>query len=75
MVTKISKSLGCESPEEVVGWFEKLLHKLEIKSPLGTLAEVEILAGSVNPVRLKNNPVSINEEAFYKLYKQIVMGE
>lgn len=72
---EISKSLGCESPEEVVGWFEKLLHKLEIKSPLGTLAEVEILAGSVNPVRLKNNPVSINEEAFYKLYKQIVMGE
>lgn len=72
---EISKSLGCESPEEVVGWFEKLLRKLEIKSPLGTLAEVEILAGSVNPVRLKNNPVSINEEAFYKLYKQIVMGE
>ena len=71
----IAACLGCLSPSEAVKCFERLLDKLGIKPPLGDSVDLKVLAASVNPVRLKNNPVPIDEEASYRLYQQIVTEE
>ena len=63
------------NPEDAILWFEELLGRLNIKPPCGTPADIEILANSVNPVRLKNNPVAIDKEAFHMLYQQIIIGD
>lgn len=70
----IAQALGCESPEEAIAWFRGLLDKLEIKSPIGSDREKElrILTESVNPERLKNNPVALDQAALRGLYERIV---
>jgi len=52
-----------------------LLQRLEITRPHGCAADIEVLASSVNPVRLKNNPVMFNNEDFQSLYRKIVMED
>ena len=71
----ISKCMGFAEPEGAVSWFEELLVRLEVAAPKGNEEDALILAESVNPVRLKNNPVRIDEEDFLPLYKEIIMGE
>ena len=68
----IAECMGHTSSDECIAWFENLLVRLDIKAPRGTMDEVTILAGSVNPVRLKNNPVKIIEEDFMSLYRSII---
>ena len=34
--------------------------------------DLDILSHSVNPIRLKNNPVLLNEDTIYQIYKEIV---
>ena len=70
---EIAGALGCGTPEEAIGWFDQLLVDLQITSPeKATKADLELLAGSVNPTRLKNNPVSIDYAAAKALYTQIL---
>lgn len=68
----IAECMGHASSDKCIAWFENLLVRLDIKAPRGTMDEVTILAGSVNPVRLKNNPVKIIEEDFMSLYRSII---
>ena len=35
-------------------------------------SDLELLSTSVNPVRLKNNPIKLNEETIHALYEVIV---
>lgn len=52
--------------------FSELMKKLGLKAPEGmTDEQLDTLVTSVNPVRLKNNPVALDEEAIRKLYIQI----
>lgn len=55
-------------------WFRELLQTLQIGYPTAANREedLEILTRSVNPVRLKNNPVLLREEALRELYGRIV---
>lgn len=71
----IAKKLGCASPAESIAMFGNLLRKLGINKPVGTEEDIVMLSSSVNPVRLKNNPVRLDEAAFMSLYKQIVLEE
>ena len=73
--SEISALMGQPSSEESVEWFEHLLQRLEITRPHGCAADIEVLASSVNPVRLKNNPVMFNNEDFQSLYRKIVMED
>lgn len=68
----IASSLDCDSAEQAIIWFEELLSSLNITYPHGDEMAIETLSQSVNPVRLKNNPVGISHKAFSILYKQIV---
>lgn len=69
----ISNALQAESADAAINRFSELLNELEIHAPEKVVSgEIEILAGSVNPVRLKNNPVAIDSVAAAELYAKIL---
>lgn len=67
----IAEALGCESPETAVVFFKEMLAEMGIEAPNASDDELEVLAASVNPVRLKNNPVELDHETLYTLYTKI----
>lgn len=59
-------SAGCEK-------FEEILSRLKLGAPApASPEELEVLSGSVNPVRLKNNPVRLNKDVLKELYEEII---
>ena len=70
----ISKAMGCESPEQAIAEFRHMMVDMDLKNPVaGDLdEELEVLSTSVNPVRLKNNPVALERDVIYNLYNIIV---
>ena len=68
-------ALGCESADEAVQWFHSWIQELELGKPKAEHREVEldILADSVNPVRLKNNPVKLSREIMREMYANIIL--
>lgn len=71
---EIAKAMGCQTPTEAIAKFRQMIDEMELKNPMAKNreAELEILATSVNPVRLKNNPVGINGETAKKIYSSIL---
>lgn len=55
-------------------WFDCLLKELDIVNPVSDnkAEDIEVLAVSVNPVRLKNNPVELTYEVLKDMYERIV---
>ena len=70
----IAAAMGCNSPSEAVDRFEKLLRDLELGGPHSDnrAADMEVLVHSVNPVRLKNNPVGLDLEAIREIYEKVI---
>jgi len=69
----ISNALGEKTPSDAADKFEKLLRKLNIQNPETDKAEdIDILTASVNPTRLKNNPVFLSEEVLKNIYLKAV---
>lgn len=62
--------------EEVISLeqFGNMLEELQMSIPQAQNRpqELKVLAQSVNPIRLKNNPVELDEETLYGLYERIV---
>ena len=73
----ISKTMGCNSPEEAISEFRFMMNDMELKKPKSGKKdeELEVLSSSVNPVRLKNNPVALISETIHNLYKKIVVSD
>ncbi len=72
---EIAKAMGCQTPTEAIAKFRQMIELMELKNPVAEnrKEELEILSTSVNPVRLKNNPVSIINSVAYDIYSQILM--
>lgn len=69
----IAAALGAGDAREALVGFDELLHNLSLTAPtLVRQDDLELLARSVNPVRLKNNPVPIDQEAALELYAAIL---
>ena len=70
----ISSAMACESPIDAINVFEDMMKEMELKNPVAGKREeeLELLSTSVNPVRLKNNPIMLNDECIYNLYNKIV---
>jgi len=71
----LAQAMGCETAGASIDKFQNLLVKLELKTPAAKPEDFRILKSSVNPVRLKNNPVSLSPEAVDVLYHQILPKE
>lgn len=67
----IAASLGCEGPAEAVRCFRGWMESLDMKRPKGG-DWLDELTRSVNPVRLRNNPVALDGKALRALYERIV---
>lgn len=70
----ISKAMGCESPHEAIAEFRHMMVEMDLKNPVAGERdnELSVLSTSVNPVRLKNNPVTLNDEAIILLYNLVL---
>ena len=70
----ISNSLGAIYPKDAIAVFRDMMLQLEMQNPTAAdrKQELEILAGSVNPVRLKNNPVLLTKPVLLDLYNSII---
>lgn len=71
---EIAQAMGCKTPTEAIAKFRQMIEEMELKNPVADNREdeLEILSTSVNPVRLKNNPVEIDEGTARKVYDKIV---
>jgi len=70
----ISKAMGCESPEFAIAEFHQMMVDMDLRIPVARDREEElrVLSTSVNPVRLKNNPIELDDETINFLYEEIV---
>lgn len=71
---EIAKTMGCQTPTEAIAKFRQMIDEMELKNPVARNREVEleILATSVNPVRLKNSPIKLDVSVIREIYKKIV---
>jgi alcohol dehydrogenase class IV len=71
---KIAKAMGCVNAKAAVDKFDDILASLSLNVPESKEEDYEVLKTSVNPTRLKNNPVELDMEAIDSLYHQILRG-
>ena len=70
----IAKAMGCDSPIEAIAEFRQMMVDMELKKPVAVNRdeELEVLSTSVNPVRLKNNPIGLDVYTTRNLYNDII---
>ena len=68
----IALAFDCSSAQEAAARFGKLFKGLELPVPKADEKDFEILKKSVNPVRLKNNPIELDEDTIDMLYHKIL---
>lgn len=68
----ISAAMGCVTPKDAADKLSRLVMELEMNIPQATEVQYELLAHSVNPVRLKNFPVTLDEDTINMLYHRIL---
>lgn len=71
---KIANSMGYTTPLDAIAEFRRIMMEMDLKNPQprDRENELEILSTSVNPVRLKNNPIELDSYEIRKLYELIV---
>ena len=69
---KIGQALGCEDGRSGAEKLVEIFDKLELEIPFATELQFEELKKSVNPVRLKNHPIALEEETIDLLYHKIL---
>lgn len=71
---QIAQAMGCETPADAIALFRQMIVEMELKNPVAENREddLKILSNSVNPVRLKNNPVGIDKVNASLLYNVIL---
>lgn len=72
ILIQIAQALGCDTAVAGAVRLKQLFEGLGLEVPAATEEQFEILKSSVNPVRLKNHPISLDETTIDKLYHQIL---
>ena len=73
MFQNLAAAMGCSNSKDGAGKFSEILKSLSMEIPVvKNNADFELLRTSVNPVRLKNNPVQLTENEIDNLYHQIL---
>ena len=72
---EIAHSMGCNRTEDAIVLFREMMVEMELANPVASNKdeELELLSTSVNPVRLKNNPVNLDNKAIEELYCEIII--
>jgi len=70
----IAEAMGRNEVGGAIDSFERMMGRLELSATVmsQSVEDLDTLVTSVNPVRLKNNPVLLTKDDFRVLYKEIV---
>lgn len=70
----LGKIMECDSPYKGLMMFRAIMFSLEMQRPESQHREedLDILTHSVNPIRLKNNPVALKETTIRYIYNKIL---
>lgn len=70
----IAQSMGADTPMEAISVFRDMMRQMELINPISNNlpSDILLLTSSVNPIRLRNNPVGLDEETINYLYNRIV---
>ena len=70
----ISIAMGCQTITEAIFKFRQMPREIDIQNPVSDnrKSDITLLSSSVNPIRLKNNPVALDEMAIKKIYERII---
>ncbi len=69
---QIAKAMGCAGTEDAITTLRNMIADLGLAVPkMDATEDFETLKHSVNPVRLKNNPVGLSEAAIDGIYHKI----
>lgn len=71
---EMAKMMDCNSISEAAGKFQGIVDSLKLDIPVAKEEDYKFLKHSVNPVRLKNNPVKLEEGDIDYLYHEILKG-
>ena len=73
--TQISRAMGCENQEQAIAVLRDMMKEMELHNPNSERKDedLKVLSTSVNPIRLKNNPIILSETAIGTLYSKIVL--
>lgn len=71
----LGQIMGCDSPYKGLMMFRAIMFSLDMPKPESNNreADLDILTKSVNPERLKNNPVTLIEETIRFIYNKILL--
>ncbi|MCH5342828.1 MAG: phosphonoacetaldehyde reductase [Acetatifactor sp.] len=72
MFKELADVMGCSTAEQAAVKFREIFAALDLAIPIGKEEDFEILRTSVNPVRLKNNPIRLDEKTIDMLYHKIL---
>jgi len=72
---EIGNAMGCKDAREGAEKLRSIFNYLELEVPTATAEQFRILKNSVNPVRLKNHPISLDIDTIDALYHNILNGE
>jgi len=72
---EIASFLGCNSSSEGVELYSRLINDLKLDRPKCDKNDILDFAHSVDPSRLKNNPVPLSEDVLYELYSDILNSD
>jgi alcohol dehydrogenase class IV len=72
--TEIARAMGPGMIRMAIAKFRQMMKDMQLENPMSTnkVEDIKVLTGSVNPVRLKNNPIALDQEAIMGLYALIV---
>lgn len=69
---ELAKYFNCNNMKDGAEKFALLVDSLNLEIPYATDSDFNILNSSVNKIRIKNNPISLDEIAINELYHQIL---
>jgi len=73
LFTEIAAGMGCASVPEALDAIFALNKRLFAEDKVNlNLQDADVLAASVNPIRLGNNPVKLSEDVLHQLYSEII---
>lgn len=69
---EIAEVMGCMTPEMGAKRLKGIFTSLGLERPIATKKQFDELKTSVNPVRLKNNPIALDVDTIDMLYHEIL---
>ena len=69
---RIAEAMGCKDANSAAEKLNAIFEGLALEVPAATAAQFALLKHTVNPVRLKNHPVALDEQTIDWLYHRIL---